>query len=443
MLQNTDECVRTVDERRSSRIALWLWAALTTFLAAVLCSQSSVAAPILTSSEIRRILIERVDEQHRGVRIVVGVIEPDGRRVVAHGRLGVGDERAVNGDAIFEIGSITKLFTELLLADMVERGGKSITLAHLANHTSGLPRMPDNWNPHDPDDPYADYDSELLFQFLSNHKLRRDPGSKREYSNAGFAILGELLAHRAGSSYGDLLVDRICMPLGTSDTTLTVSPETEGLLATGHDMALEPTARHHPQALTAGGALHSTVNDLLTFLAANLGYMQPASERSVAALRAWGERVNNGKEVFSMAGRTLGFSSFIAFSRESRRGVVVLSNMNVLVTDIGRHLIDSSEPLSAPPPKRTEVRVDPARFEGYVGRYQLTEQMVLTVTAEDNRLFLQTTAGPTKQIFAKSVTKYFLKHIDAQFTFNTDADGQATSLTLTEAGYATLAKRIE
>ena len=268
-----------------------LWAALTTFLAAVLCSQSSVAAPILTSSEIRRILIERVDEQHRGVRIVVGVIEPDGRRVVAHGRLGVGDERAVNGDAIFEIGSITKLFTELLLADMVERGGKSITLAHLANHTSGLPRMPDNWNPHDPDDPYADYDSELLFQFLSNHKLRRDPGSKREYSNAGFAILGELLAHRAGSSYGDLLVDRICMPLGTSDTTLTVSPKAEGLLATGHDMALEPTARHHPQALTAGGALHSTVNDLLTFLAANLGYMQPASERSVAALRAWGERV--------------------------------------------------------------------------------------------------------------------------------------------------------
>lgn len=450
------------------RIAPRLWVLMTMVLAGLSCAKSTVAVSSPTNSEIRRILIDRIDEQKRGVGIVVGVIEPDGRRVVAHGTLGVEDERAADGDTIFEIGSVTKRFTALLLAGMVERGevalddpvskylpagvtspernGKSITLAHLANHTSGLPRMPDNWNPSDPNDPYADYDSELLFEFLSHHTLRRDPGEEREYSNAGFAILGEVLAQRAESSYEDLVADRICLPLGMNDTTVTVLPEAIGRLATGHDMALEPTARHHPQAMTAGGGLHSTVNDLLTFLAAHLGYLEPTpggSEATLLIARTEGIQATNGKDISSASGRTLGFTSNIAFSRESRRGVVVLSNMNVLVTDIGRHILDPSEPLSTPPPKRVEVSVDPARFEGYVGRYHWTEQVALIVTTQDNRLFLQTTAGPTKQLFAESETKYFLKHVDAQITFDIDAKGQAVSVTLTENGHDTIAKRIE
>src|SRR6202162_2452563 len=134
--------------------------------------------PVLSTGEIREILVNRIDQQRQPVGIVVGVVEPTGRRVVASGNLANGDPRTLDGDTIFEIGSITKVFTSLLLADMVnrkevalddpaakylpehlrmpERGGKAITLLDLSTHSSGLPRVPGNLNPKDPTNPYAD-----------------------------------------------------------------------------------------------------------------------------------------------------------------------------------------------------------------------------------------------------------------------------------------------
>ena len=129
-------------------------------------AQSPPNSPVPPDSEIRKILVERIDTFHQGVGIVVGVIEPQGRRVVAYGSLNQGDPRPLNGDTIFEIGSVTKVFTSLLLSDMVqrgevaladpvakylpadvkvpERGGRVITLVDLSTHTSGLPRLPSN-----------------------------------------------------------------------------------------------------------------------------------------------------------------------------------------------------------------------------------------------------------------------------------------------------------
>ena len=125
-------------------------------------AQSAANSPIPPDSEIRKILVERIDAFHQGVGIVVGVIDPQGRRVVAYGSLNQGDPWPLNGDTIFEIGSVTKVFTSVLLADMVERGevaladpvakylppevkvpergGRVITLVDLSTHTSGLPR---------------------------------------------------------------------------------------------------------------------------------------------------------------------------------------------------------------------------------------------------------------------------------------------------------------
>ena len=155
---------------------------------------SRSAAP--SDAEIRRILAERIDVQKQGVGIVVGVIDSHGRRIVAHGAPEKGDTRPLNGDTLFEIGSITKVFTALLAADMAqrgelnlddpiqkylpptvkipERGGKQITLIDLATHTSGLPRMPENFRPKDPNRPYADYPVDALYTFLSSYELRRD-----------------------------------------------------------------------------------------------------------------------------------------------------------------------------------------------------------------------------------------------------------------------------
>src|ERR1700679_1086571 len=132
-----------------------------------------------TDAEIRQLLVDRIDVQHRGVGIVVGVIDAHGRRIISRGALETGDPRPIGGDTIFEIGSMSKVFTSLLLADMVRRGevrlddpvvkylppgvvmptraDKQITLIDLATHTSGLPRLPGNMAMKDPSNPYADY----------------------------------------------------------------------------------------------------------------------------------------------------------------------------------------------------------------------------------------------------------------------------------------------
>ena len=201
----------------------------TAFLLATLALGSSVMAqsarqPAMpTDSEIRQILFDRIDVQHQSVGIVVGVIGPEGRRVIAYGQLEKSDPRPLSGDTVFEIGSMTKVFTSLLLAGMVQRGevalddpvakylpakvkmpernGRQITLVDLSTHTSGLPRLPTNMKPADPNNPYADYTVEQLYQFLSRYQLTRDIGSQYEYSNLGGGLLGHVLALRAGMSY--------------------------------------------------------------------------------------------------------------------------------------------------------------------------------------------------------------------------------------------------
>jgi CubicO group peptidase (beta-lactamase class C family) len=183
--------------------------------ASALLSASPAAAQTATvpsDAEIRKILVDRIDTQKQSVGIVVGVIEPSGRRVVSYGHLANNDPRPLNGDTLFEIGSITKVFTSLLLAEAVHRGevaltdpvgkflpasvkipesgGRSITLEDLATHTSGLPRMPTNFSPKDPANPYADYSVEQMYAFLSGVQLTRDIGSAYEYSNLGGGLLG-------------------------------------------------------------------------------------------------------------------------------------------------------------------------------------------------------------------------------------------------------------
>jgi CubicO group peptidase (beta-lactamase class C family) len=138
-------------------------------LALTLLLQCAFAQSIASDSEIRKTLVDRIDTYHRNVGIVVGVIEPQGRRIVAYGRIDKSDPRPVNGDTIFEIDSVTKVFTGLLLADMVQRGevslsdpvakylppgvklperrGRQINLLDLATHTSGLTSFPSNINP--------------------------------------------------------------------------------------------------------------------------------------------------------------------------------------------------------------------------------------------------------------------------------------------------------
>ena len=439
----------------------------------------SGAAAVLPDNDIRAILADRIDQQRQGVAMVVGVIDPSGRRTVAYAKKGEG---AVDANTVFEIGSVTKVFTALLLADAVKRGevaltdpvskylppdvkvpersGKKITLVDLATHTSGLPRMPTNFHPKDPANPYADYTVPQLYEFLGTVVLTHDIGSNYEYSNLGGGLLGHALARRAGTDYETLVRTRILEPLGMKSTAITLSKSMKERLTPGHDPALHQVANWDLPALAGAGALRSTANDLLTFLAANIGLEKSPLAESMAAMIAarrptgspgleialgWHIWTRDGHEIIWHNGGTGGYRTWIGFEPKTRTGVVVLSNMstNAGADDIGLHLLDPAFPLLAPPKQRHEVKVDAAILEKYTGRYQLAPTFIITITREGDQLYAQATNQPRFEIFAESEREFFFKVVDAQLTFVVDANGRATSIVLHQNGANAPGNRIE
>ena len=274
-------------------------AAIAMSIFAILTPSFAGTQTVLPSDvEIRKILAERLGENEKDVGYVVGGIDPQGRRIISFGQRNAGDARPLDGDTVFEIASVTKVFTALLLADMVEknevalsdpaskyltavaiklpeRNGHLITLLDLATHTSGLPFMPADAPPFN-DPAAAKYSTGDLKRYLASYQLTRDIGSDWDYSNIGYWILSEALSARAGKDIEDLIRSRVLTPLKMTDTDFELSPKMKSNLAPGHDSALQPA----PAASTipiysimpAGGGLYSTANDLLTFLSQCMGY---------------------------------------------------------------------------------------------------------------------------------------------------------------------------
>jgi len=393
--------------------------------------------------------------------------------------------RPVTGDTVFEIGSITKVFTSLLLTDMVERGEvqltdavakylpstvklpeldrEQITLQDLATHTSGLPRMPVNVDAQDPANPYADYSVSRLYEFLANYQLPRAIGSRFEYSNLGGALLGHALAQKAGVNYEALVEKRITAPLGMSNTRIALTSEMKERLATGHAYGLEPTSSWEMGALGAAGALRSTANDLLTFLAANLGYTKTPLERAMAGMLrvrrntgrtqvglGWFIDTRDAGEIMFHSGSTGGYLSFVGYDPKARVGVVVLSNSGIGagVDDIGIHLLDPSIPTLdskalAPPKERKEISADPKLLDRYVGRYRFPSSQMASITRDGAHLFLQA-EGDVKVVFYPETNQsFFAKLMDAQMTFRTDAEGRVTEMIFSRGGSDVIVKRME
>lgn len=430
-------------------------------------------------AEIRRILVERVDEQKRSVGIVVGIVEPGGRRVVAHGQLSTENPTEVDGDTVFEIGSITKAFTAILLADLAGEGaveletpvqrllgsdvtvptrnGAEITLLHLTTHSSGLPPMPDNFRPADGANPYADYSVAQLYEFLSSHELQRDIGAEVEYSNLGTGLLGHALALSQETDYETLVSRRLLEPLGMSDTSITLSPSQQERLAVGHSVQLRPVANWDLPTLAGAGALRSTVNDMLTFVEANLGLRESPLHDEMSVTHAarrdfpapgmriglgWVIRSGHGRKLHWHNGGTGGYRSFLGFDLESQTGVVVLSNSGDSVDDLGFHLLEQGYRLVLPPAFRTVVEVDPTVYDDYVGLYRLAENVVFTVTRQGDRLFVQLTGQPRFKVFPESETTFFYRVVDAQITFGRGEDGSVDHLVLHQNDMDQRAERI-
>jgi len=229
--------------------------------------------------------------KHAG--IVVGILRGGEPWVAGYGSFDAG-QQPPDEDAIFEIGSVTKVFTTLVLAEMVLRGevalddpaqkylrstlqmpkwrGQEIALFHLATHTSSLPRLPGNlWKTiEDQANPYANYQVSDMYEFLSGYKLKRPIGSRVEYSNLGMGLLGHILGLVAGKSYEELVSQRILRPLGMNDTSIELSPDQQGRLAPGHTSDGKVTANWDIPTLAGAGALRSTAGDVLRFMAASM-----------------------------------------------------------------------------------------------------------------------------------------------------------------------------
>jgi serine-type D-Ala-D-Ala carboxypeptidase/endopeptidase len=339
------------------------------------------APVVLDSAQVYTRIAERV-ASGRNRAIAVAVIDAAGVRYFSEGRA-ESDGWPVDHNTVFEIGSVSKVFTALLLAEMVERhelrldnpasmylpdtmrmpgmGGDSITLLHLATHMSGLPRLPLNLTVRNMRNPYADYHAQQLYAFLGGYQMQRPAGQQYEYSNLGAGLLGHLLALRGGSTYQALLLERVIRPLGMRETMVTLGPTLEQRLATGHDALGEPTAPWDFGVLAGAGALKSTSADLALLVRASLAAGDAQDQRPIVrALRSsmqshafvqegrasmglgWHIFERGARTIVMHNGRTGGFASFVGMDLDRGIGVVLLTNSSAPVDDIGFALLTSN-----------------------------------------------------------------------------------------------------
>lgn len=364
----------------------WTWSLSVLHLLAALLPVAGAAQEFPSDEAIRKILLDRVALGHNP-GIIVGVVDELGPRVVAAGVSGrVGVE--LDGNTVFEIGSITKIFTAAAMQDMVRRGEvqledpvadflpkhvripsqgrRLITLLDLVTHRSGLPRMPSNFSPADVQNPYADYTVEQLYSFLSGYELPREIGALWDYSNLGMGLLGHALSLRAGMTFERLLRERILGPLAMGNTGFDLAPPVGAPSAQGHGSMAQPVPNWDVPTLAGAGALRSTMYDMLLFGAANLlsdstgisSVLQDTHEVRAPDVQqnlsmALGWLVNKrfvDRPIIWHNGGTGGFHSFIGLDKSGHRAVIILTNGVQSIDDIGFHLLDGRTGLSPPEP---------------------------------------------------------------------------------------------
>jgi CubicO group peptidase (beta-lactamase class C family) len=305
----------------------------------------------------------------RAWAIVVGVVSRQGRHVFGHGRVAADSPARPDGQTLFEIGSVTKTFTALLLADLAERGklklddpvrlylpddvklpkrgDKEITLEHLATHTSALPRIPLSmrFTAIFDTNPYKNYDADDLYNTLARASLARDPGEKYEYSNLAFGLLGHAMSRQADCRYEDLVVKRICEPLGLRNTRASLDEDQRQRFALPYTASGTTASTWEFDALAGAGALRSTADDMLTYLEANMGLKQtdllPAMRRchtvrhptpnkiQTIGLGWHVEQRSEDSQLAFHGGGTGGYNCLVGFFKQGGEpafGIVVLTN---------------------------------------------------------------------------------------------------------------------
>jgi len=361
--------------------------------------------------DVKQTIRFRVDNGYN-IGIVAGIVSPEGRQYYSYGKTALSENKKIDKKTVFEIGSVTKVFTALLLAQMAaqnevslnepiekylpksvkvpKHNDLSITLAHLSTHSSALPRLPDNMRPAELNNPYDDYSAEQMYEFLSAHTLRRDIGTQYEYSNYGFGLLGHILALRGGKSYEELLKERILDVLNMTDTGITLKAEMKNHFAQGHSGSRE-VSNWDFTSMAGAGALRSSAQDLLRFLAANLGLEKtrlypaiktthkPRHEATTQLHIALGWHIvsSEKRKLFVHDGGTGGYWAFIGFNPDNKKGVVLLTNSNQSISDIGLHLLDANFPISEMEPAGAANYAETVPIEMVIGQNLPTGKEVI------------------------------------------------------------------
>jgi len=325
------------------------------------------------SDIIKEVIRDNVDNgKHQS--LFVGMIDENEMEYYYYG-VTAPYEKPIDENTLFEIGSVTKVFTTLILADMVEKGeinlndpidkflpedvstpskeGRTITLFDLATHSSGLPRWPDGFPIWNMDEQYQ-YDRDEMYEYLSNFELSREIGSKYEYSNIGVSLLGHILSLQAGQSYEELLQERVLDKFGMESTCIKQCDALRDRFARPHILWFPTNKLNLSEDMVGAGEIRSSGKDMLSFLSFAMGLKDSDLRKSFELTQKVNRQIGDGPSIglaWHMLqkddtmiiwhnGATYGFTSFVGFDPESNQGVVVLTNSLNTVDDIGFWLLE-------------------------------------------------------------------------------------------------------
>ena len=383
--------------------------------------------------------------------IVIGVYDSGNQEIYGFG-VGPGG-KAPTGRTLFEVGSITKVFTSLMLADAVQRkeidldapisdllppgvtvptrDKRVITLKQLALHSSGLPRLPPSLAAAgDRPDPYGDYHEEALYADLIATDLDTPPGTQVSYSNFGAGLLGFGLGRKLGGGYGAALRARVLQPLDLRDTVTEVTDALAARRIQGMTDDLTPARPWTWDALAGAGAVVSDAHDMLALAVAELDASQGGERPLVHAMKLSqepqlehdGDNEGLGWMIdpsgrFWHNGATGGYHSFIGFDTKSRRAVVILVATQITPID---HLADllygvlDGKPVAGPKFPAADA------FAQYVGSYDFSGTKI-DVVGQGKRLYIAGPGEPRHRLVPLSDHEFWVEELQGIAVFERDA----------------------
>lgn len=456
-------------------------------------TQASLSAPGGKSLEERiAAVVQPLVDDGWTKGLIVGVVQNGKPSYFPFGALGDGSGSRPDKDSVFEIGSVTKVFTALVLADMATKGevslddpiakhapadwkisssvGKPITLASLAAHTSGLPVVPGNfWKQGDKiydsnvgGQRWREFSVEQFGQYFADPAPPIGSGGKYAYSNLGAGLLGHLLERVGERRIDDLIEERICVPLGMTDTSFILDPS-----GPGHDVDGEP-ADFWPigdSALGGAFALRSTCSDLLKFAAATLDpagspmketlelARQPRGDINELEKTALGWKVNKFGVVYT-TGATGGFRSAMLLHPKTRTAVALLANTQVggvtggraaLFDALGGSLLNVV--LAAPPidvsfPSPVSIEVGKlADYPGYYSPENGAREPSFPIRVEDGKLITVGPGGVDARLWPAAEDVFFIRAYVAELKFLRDDSGKVIGADLAIEGKQARLKR--